>query len=330
MAAPKSGRRGTKSRTFSARRSLALVGLAVFLVLDIALVGWAINANRSPPPVPEALEGTSTSTTVPEPVGGPPTTTVPEPVEGPEPAAIPPTRLLSALNSTTAWRSTIGLCPTDPPTPELTTDGGDTWKPSALNAATGASAIASINVISESRASMVAFTSDECTPTFVQTYVAGDNWAESPDGLANAWYLDPVEAGTIYGPQGDIAAPCPTVVGLAASDDKTAVALCSDHTVFLTKDGGAEWGAPMSVPGAAAITTGDSGFLLAVTDQDSCDGVQLLALEETADTDAVPQGECREAIVKPGEIAMSEGDGTLWLWAGKQLSRTTDGGGTWH
>ena len=323
----------------SVRRRWLVIGLTTFLALDVVLIGWALAQNDTTP-VSNLVVSTSPG---PEPTSPSPE---PAPSESPAPSAtpsasptpqadaVPPTRLLSALNGTVAWRSNVGSCPSTPPTPELTTDGGATWTPSNLNAPTDATAIVRIRTLGTELATMVALTGADCAPEFVQTYVGGDNWAVYPDLLAGAWFVNPANRASVHSPQGDRAAPCPSVVDLAGRDETSAAVLCSDHTVFRTTDAGSTWGSSVAVPGSVALASSGNGYAIVTTEQPSCAGVQLLALPEVVDGSELTASGCFPTTATPdslaGNIAVSEGDGTVWLWAGDSLVRSSDGGATWQ
>ena len=124
-----------------------------------------------------------------------------------------------------------------------------------------------------------------------------------------------------------------TLETLASRGDTSAAVLCSDHTVFRTTDAGSTWGSSVAVPGSVALASSGNGYAIAVTEQPSCGGVQLLALPELVDGSELTASGCFPTLAAPdslaGNIAVSEGAGTLWLWAGDALVLSSDGGTTW-
>ncbi|TFD80575.1 hypothetical protein [Cryobacterium fucosi] len=311
------------------RRRLLIAGLAAFLLFDVALVSFALN-----PPVVELVETKPVETppalvdpAVVEPVETNPP--VVEPVETKPVETKPPTRILTALNSTTAWRATTGACPATTANPEQTTDSGATWTGYDASAGTDASSILSIYVKSEAEASLVTLTAANCTPQRVSTFVAGDQWQEYPDRVGANWFIDPADRARVHSPAGAFAAPCPTVIALANRTDSTAAALCSDGRLFRTGDGAATWGPGVSLPGAANLAGSDDGYILAATNQAGCAGVQVFSTPEAPDAALSPNG-CREAAVAPGDLAVASAGGIVWLWAGDAVSRSSDGGATWR
>lgn len=314
-------KRGRNNRTL---RAWMMVGLAVFVLFDIALVAFALGGPTKPAAVgakPAVVEPVETTPTPPP---------APEPVETPVAmaAAVPPTRILSALDGTTAWRASTASCPRSQANPELTTDSGATWERSNASINTGASSILSINAISETQASMVTLAAEGCAPQLVGTFVAGADWAAFPDRLGGNWYVDPTDRTAVHSPAGSFKAPCASVIALAPRSDADAGVLCADGTIARTSDGAAGWGKSISLPGAVNLTVSGDGYLVAAAGQKGCAGVQLLSTPEALDGVLTPEG-CREVTFKPGAVALSSADGVVWLWAGSTFARSSDGGETW-
>ena len=318
-----------KNRNNPARRRWLVGGLAVFLLFDVGLVFFALTATK-----PASSAGT---------VAGPVETTAPteaelaenteppvvEPVETTATATIPPTRLLTALDASTAWRASTGACPASSADPELTTDSGATWETFNASIETDASSILSINVIDDKEASLVTLDIADCAPQIVSTFVAGDQWRAYPERAAVEWYVDPATPETVHSPSGDAAAPCEAVATLAATDASSAAVLCTDASIFTTTDAGKTWSAPASVPGAAALAATTGGYEVAVVNPAGCVGVSLVTVSTDGGLDTAARA-CLAATVNRGESAISVAeDGTLWLWAGDALARSTDGGQSW-
>ncbi|WP_348788955.1 hypothetical protein [Leifsonia sp. NPDC080035] len=323
----------TDPTTTSQWRRLAIIGLIVFVVVDIVLVIWAVTASRTPRETsgaPAAAASAAGRVTASPTTPARPTATAssaPIPVAD----AVAPHRLLAVLSDTTAWRARTGACPATPAQTEVSTDGGATWKPSDASGPTGASAIVRLTVQSDRQASAVALSAQGCNPEFIRTYVAGDNWAAYPDQLGSAWYADPKDPGKVHTPTGDKAAPCATVIGLAVGAGGDAAVLCAGHDVRTTTDGGATWGAPRTVPGGVAITTSGSGYLVAAVGAAGCAGTSVVALD--AGSGEPTQRACVGSTAPaPVDVAIAAGFGNdaVWLWAGDATTRSTDGGTTWR
>jgi hypothetical protein len=321
----------------SRRRAWIYVAVGVFILADTLLIVWALGATRSnaeaaePRPVPPVV--------VPVETRAPVESTRPTPTPKPTTKAadtkvtpLPATRILAALDGTTAWRATTGVCPDATASPELTTDGGVTWKSTNATGPAKVTALQRIMVTSEKVASMVGLAQAGCSPQFVKTFIAGDNYASYPEELDSVWYIDPANRAVVHSPSGDQTAPCDMVVALASHDAKAAVVLCANGQSFATADGAATWSRPVALPGAIAITAADSGYLAAAAaGRADCAGVQILSL--TNDLVPTPVG-CYpmvEAVdTLAGNVALSPAAGTLWLWAQNSLVRSTDNGATWQ
>jgi hypothetical protein len=319
---------GRKNRNNSARRRWLVGGLAVFLLFDAGLVFFALTNTKPASSAGTVAEAPTTEPPVDEPVE----TTEPavvEPVETTATATVTPTRLLSALDASTAWRASTGACPATNANPELTTDSGAIWESFNASIETDASSILAMNVVDNTEVSLVTLDVADCAPQLVSTFVAGNQWKAYPERAAAEWYLDPATPATVHSPSGDAAAPCTTVATLAATDDSSAAVLCADASVFTTQDAGATWSAPTSVPGAAALAATTDGYEVAVANPVGCVGVSLVKVSADGVLDATARA-CLAATVNPGETAVSAvEDGTLWLWAGDAFARSTDGGASW-
>ena len=309
------------------RRNLAIAGVIAFVVFDLILVVWAVVAVRTPPhdPLPAV---TSSPAVSPTPSATPVPSATPKPTSTPAADAVAPTRVLAALDGSTAWRASTGPCPATPASPQITTDGGANWKPTDAAGPTGASSILGISVQSASQASAITLASQGCTPEFIRTYVAGDNWATYPDQLAGSWYVDAAKRSVVHTPTGDVQAPCATVIGVAVRDAANAAVLCANHAVHATGNGGAAWGPAVPVPGSVAISTAGNGYLIAVTDRQGCAGT---ATDSFDGGSALAGGGCATSAKPPaGSVAVANGGSTLWMWSGDSVVKSTDGGVTWR
>lgn len=318
-----------KNRNNPARRRWLVGGLAVFLLFDVGLVFFALTATKpasSAGTVAEAPAAVEPVETAAPAVVEPP---VVDPVETTATATVSPTRLLAALDESTAWRASTGACPATSADPELTTDSGASWESFNASVETDASSILAMNVLDDTEVSLITLDVADCAPQLVSTFVAGNQWKAYPERAAAEWYVDPATPATVHSPSGDAAAPCEVVTTLAATDDSNAAVLCADASIFTTQDAGASWSAPTSVPGAAALAATPDGYEVAVANPVGCVGVSLVKISGDGGLDATARA-CLAAAVNPGETAVSAAeDGTLWLWAGDAFARSTDGGASW-
>ena len=329
MAAKRSNVR--KNLDSSARRRWLVGGLAVFLLFDVGLVFFALTATRPVSSAGKVVE--PVEITVPSDVD--PVATEESPVidafetEATATATVAPTRILAALDSSTAWRASTGACPAASADPELTTDAGATWEGFNASIDTEASSILTMSVIDETQTSLVTLDLANCAPQLVSTFVAGEQWRAYPERVSAQWYVDPATPDIVHGPSGDAAAPCEAVATLAVTDDSSAAVLCTDASVFTTQDAGSTWSGPTSVPGAAALAATTTGYVVAVANSVGCVGASLVKVSTDSKLDATGQT-CLAGTVNPGEIAIAVGkDATLWLWAGDAFARSTDGGLSW-
>jgi hypothetical protein len=306
----------------SRRRIWVYVAVAVFLLVDVLLISWALGS-RNP--------ATSASTTGPIPSFTPQTSATPTPTTKPPTVAVPPTRILSALDGTTAWRATTGECPV-PATPEVTTNAGDSWSTTDATVEVGITALQSLTVVSDSLIQLVGLGADDCAPQFARSFVSGEDYSLAPNLLAGQWYVDPSDRAAVHTPSGTVEAPCDSVVALAARTDTQAGVLCSDTRVFTTPDGGVTWSNSVTIRGAVNLAVTEMGYVIATVGLPECAGVQLIALSVEPPT-ATPTG-ClpvdEPAETMQGNVAVTEAAGTLWVWAGESVARTSDQGTSWQ
>ncbi|WEO77977.1 hypothetical protein BJQ94_02750 [Cryobacterium sp. SO2] len=301
------------------------LGVLVFVLIDVLLISWALGSRTA---------GTPATTAGPIPTFTPETSQTPTPTAAAAAVAIPPTRLLSALDDTTAWRASTGECPTATATPELTTDAGETWQTTDATADVQVTAPLSLAVLSDTLVEMVGLAEADCAPQFVRSFVAGDEYANYPDLLADQWYVDPADRATVHTPAGEVAAPCDSVVSIAArsDDDSSAAIVCADTSVLSTTDSGATWSDPLKHLGIVSLADTDLGYVIATVGLPDCAGVQLTVLSGEP-VDGSPSG-CllvnMPAEALQGNVAMSDGGGSLWIWAGDAVMRSTDQGTSWQ
>jgi hypothetical protein len=311
-------------------RRWIVIGIAAFVVVDILLIVWALTAVRAPHSNEDpAATSTPAPTASSTPTARPTATVTPTPTPAVQPAAVQPTRIIAALDANTAWRAATGPCPATPGTLEGTSDGGASWKASDAAGPAGASAVIRLSVQSATQTDAVALAAAGCAPEFIRTYVSGDNWATYPDQLAGTWYLNPANAAVLHTPQGDRPAPCGEAVGLAPRDATTAAVLCTDHSVYRTTDAGVTWGAATVVAGAVAISSAGTVYAAAAAGIPACAGVSMAVLD-AAQSPPTTTGCFVTATPTAGAVALADGAGTLWLWAGDALARSGDQGASWH
>jgi hypothetical protein len=312
------------------RRVAVVLLLLVVVVLDAVLVLAAFNRVGDVPQAasapPATHEASSKPTEQPE-----------EQEESDEPAeespqvdeeAAPARRFLSALSADGAWRTTAGSCPDGAIVAEFTSDGGATWHPHDVTAATGAAQALRIEAVDLDYAFLVTLDQANCGPQFSATYTGGDAWeAYTDERLVGAWFLRPDSPDFVVSPAGRQAAPC-SAAALASRSEVEAALLCVDQRVFRTFDGGLSWDDGVEIAGALAIADAPDGYVVASTGVEECDGVGVLSLPNTDSDEAAELG-CADVRGKPGEVAVAAAEGAIWLWAADEMARSLDGGKTW-
>jgi hypothetical protein len=311
-------------RDSSRRRLWIYLAVIAFVIVDVLLISWALGSRTpassatTPGPIPSFTPQAS-ATPTPTPTAEPPT------------VAVPPTRILSALDGTTAWRATTGECPA-PATPEVTTNAGDTWSTTDATAEVQITALQSLTVVSDSLIQLVGLSADDCEPQFARSFVAGQDYSLAPLLLGDQWYVDPANRAVVQTPSGSVDAPCDSVVVLAARTDSEAGVLCSDTRVFTTPDGGDTWGNSVTIRGGVNLAVTEMGYVITTVGLPECAGVQLIALSveppTAAPTGCLPVDEPAETM--QGNVAVSEAAGTFWVWVGDSVMRSIDQGTSWQ
>jgi hypothetical protein len=116
---------------------------------------------------------------------------------------------------------------------------------------------------------------------------------------------------------------------LANRDADAAAVLCPGDLVYMTTDAAASWTKPVEIPGALTVAPKGEDYVAAVTGHPGCLGVQLLVLAELEVT-AIGCFEGKAPVGSlPGNVALSQGTETLWLWVGSDIARSDDEGATW-
>ena len=326
----RSSRKRLDPRDISRRRAWVYIAVAVFVLFDIALIVLALIGTRpapsgTPAPIPTYTPSPG-ETSTPAPTASATSSTIPSASID----AVPSTRIVAALDGTTAWRARTGPCPATPATAQITTDSGVTWRQTDANASGTLSSLQRIIVGGKALASMVALTRSDCSPALIKTFVAGRAYAPFPAELAGIWYVNPANRNAVHSPIGDRSAPC-SVVALAVRDSTSAAVLCADHTVYATTDAARTFASSIAMPGAVTIATSDAGYFAAATGQSGCAGLQIVAL--TANLQSAKVG-CYATSLTPqslaANVALADAGGTVWLWAGDAMSRSSDGGATWR
>ncbi len=333
--------RSKSPRDASRRRVWVYLAVGLFLLFDAYLITAALTSTRADTGLPAAPPRASLAS---------PATPTPTPTVSPAVyiTPVPATRILSAVSPTVAWRAVTGICPDPLATPEVSTDAGATWTTTDANGPTDVTALQSIEATNGSVAQFVGFAATDCSAQVVRTFVGGDDYASADVELDSVWYVDPADRSELHGPDGVQPAPCDAIVALApGSSELAAAVLCADTHVFATTDAAVSWSAPLTVPGALALTATPDGYLAVAAgatggqptaDPAVCLGVSVINLSldsagDAAGALAATTTGCYVTAEAPaalaGNVAIASADGALWLWIGDATVRSTDTGRTW-
>ncbi|MBO9578331.1 MAG: hypothetical protein J7480_06125 [Microbacteriaceae bacterium] len=306
-----------------------LIGLAAFLVLDAALVWWAVSGRDGG--VDRSQEALPLSAFGPAPTAAP-ATSAPRPATTSTPTQPPigleaHARRIVPVDSSIAWRVGTVACG-GPVAIEETSDGGASW----VAAPTGddVAGVRDITVYTgdTSMVGILASLAGDCRPEYRLSYTAGEFWTAAPEETPSVTTVDPVGAATLSGPGGSVASPCGDVSEFAEDAGGIAI-LCTSTELRVGPADLSTW-TPVALPGAAvAVTAAGDGFLAAARrDPDCVGGLRLSAFipDGTVQPGHCLAGYADESV--PVTLATAP-DGALWLWAGDRVGVSVDGGASW-
>ncbi|WP_445996342.1 hypothetical protein ACUWEX_11490 [Okibacterium fritillariae] len=315
-------------------RTWLIVGVALFLVIDVVVIALALAQNRTPAdvstsrPIPTFTDTPATPATPAPGSGGAgsgsgsgaPATGAPGAVDD----TLPATRFIAADNGTSAWRATQGSCPTGAGVIERTTDGGVTWV-NVPAASLDLRQIFRFTSLGASSAAVVGTTGDDCTLEAFRTFSAGSTWSANAAELAAATYIDPAQPTVVQTPAGPVTPPCPNPRQVVPGTANLTV-LCTDQLLSQQSDGA--WSSAQ-VAGALAATSTSDGLTVVRAGVQGCAGLSIATLPaDLSGARLTPVG-CLAAETSPAEVAISESMGSLWLWSNAASYVSSDGGATW-
>lgn len=232
-------------------------------------------------------------------------------------------RLLAVQTAELAYRAVTGPCPEAGAAVEVTWDGGATWEPSDLGALHSLAGMQNLRVFDDGEVYALGFNPDDCSEvTAASSWSQGSEWQPTE---AKSWWFPPQAATTLRGPAGQSVEPGCSAARVAASGDALAV-LCTNGSLAASADAGATWA--MSAPKLGSQETALVGgrIVLLSADTEACDGLQFqtmgldLALEEDV---------CVPGLSGPFAFSAQSED-VMWVWAGEQMLKSTNGGQTWE
>lgn len=302
------------------RRVLAVVGIVLFVLVDAALIGYALTSSQVPP---------STRTPAPLPTFITPRSPSPAPSPTPSAAAAaqPAIELafLAPVDEEVAWRATPGSCTGPDPVIERTTDGGATWQavgPVDL----GVHEVLALSAVDDTTARIVARVGEACGTAALATFTEGDFWKEYPDTLTDFAFADPATGTTVQVDGAAVAAPCVQVLQVLQRSDSTA-AVCEDALLELAP-GSAAW-LSMTVPHLGAVAASEAGYTLARPGLGDCVGLAIEAIPSPLGSAGPTRVGCLAQAVGASALAIAQAGSAVWVWADGEVWVSRDGGAGW-
>ena len=297
------------------RRVGVVVGLVLLLVVDAAVVGWALwprggaeGAGATAPTGPAPSDGVSPS---------------PSPSPTPTPTAMvaaPLSRFVVALSSTEAWFTTVGSCGT-PGTGATTVDGGKTW-----TAFTAPGTLTRVKPSSGTAAFVIGGDKD-CDLRLWTTADGGETWSD-PGSAAKGWARNPLKAVEVHSPRDEMVTPCgdAQVLDFSADGGSRATALCTGGLLRATTDNGDTWADVLTSKAAVSVSgRADGTGVIALVDSE-CAGVVVQPYAGTQ----LGKGDCvQKAVPVSGRTSVSTSGRAVWLLAGKDVWTTKELGSDW-
>lgn len=316
-------------RVVEGRRAWWIVGLAAFLLLDAALIWWAVSAGRGAEVDAEPLP---LSAFAPAPTPRPATaaarpTPTPTPTPTLEPIVLEPfARRIVPLDAAQAWR-VAGMGCGGPTAIEWSEDGGASWTAwSTGEDVWGIREIVGFNG-DPSTVGIIASLAGDCRPEYRISFTGGEFWASYPDEQPDTIVIDPADPSVLLAAGAGVGSPCGAVSEFAVSATGVGV-LCTSTELRIAPADLSAW-VPVSVVGSAvAITNAGDGYLAAARRDPACSGVRLSLVGADA---SVAAGACLPGEVDAAQpVALATAvDGAIWLWVGERVGVSNDGGTTW-
>lgn len=299
---------------------LVVAGIALFVLVDAALIGYALTSSQVSP-----------STRTPAPLPTFITPRSPSPTPSPTPSAAPAAQsaielgFLAPVDEEVAWRATPGSCTGPDAVIERTTDGGATWQavgPVEL----GIHEVLALSAVDDTTARVVVRVGEACGTTAIATFTEGDFWNEYPETVADFAYADPATGTTVQVDGVAVTAPCVQVRQVQQRSDSTG-ALCDDALLELPT-GSAAW-LSMTVPHIAAIAASDDGYTLARSGVSDCAGLAIETVPSPLGSAQPTRVGCLAEAVGASGLAIAQAGSAVWVWADGKVWVSPDGGAGW-
>ena len=307
------------------RRVLQFAVLALLLVVNAYLIALLLRSQQeiSAEPADQSTVAETASPSRSTARGSPRSSSTPSAEE--ESKVAPAERLLIADSAREAWRATVGDCET-PGRVERSIDGGDTWQPVIE---TGLAPIVRVGIDAAGDFYTIGGAGENCSARYVAYSADGDVIAQtnSPQGV---WFTHPRDGNRVYGPDGTRATPCKEaqVVGIASRDNE-ALLVCSNGSVMASSDSGESWEEAGELQGTMAVGSGGSRYWVAGTDG-NCDGISVRPFTLSEGELSPGPSHCAPVSdVSPGGVAIDVSGDAIWVWAGREVHTSVDGGRRW-
>lgn len=278
-------------------RRWGAVALAVMIVADLVLVGWALGIIGGGDGVEREGASASPTSASASPSSGDTESPTSEPDSGEEtPDA---TRFVVEAAGSTLWRATPGECEQGGARIERSEDG-QSWEEAPIDA----QAIYRVR-FAEPTVGFVVGAGEDCEPVVYATGDGGQSWQEQ--GAEQTWAALP--SGQALVPGGQTVTVCEEgeLLGLAATTGSAAWALCDDGRLLRTTSTGQSWDESAQVEGATSLAA-DQERVAVTSAGEGCEGLRVA-------TGAASDGELGEPSCVKGAagavVALGGGGGYL-------------------
>lgn len=279
------------------RRSLWALALGLLVIIDAALVAWALR------PGDQTAQDADVTATSSAPSSATPTASSSTAAAAPDRVIVVPTGAASA------WRVVTGSACGGSVTVASSQDSGATWK---AGPKVDLRMVSSVSTDDSGRPVLTGLDA-ACKPA---TLVLEDAGAKATKTQPR-WATNPADAATLLHTGKATAKACTTgtIKDLATDTAERANVLCEGGVVRRTTDSGATWSTVGTVKNATGISTAGSGqgYRVYVASSQSC-GIRVAALADEANGSA---GGCVD-----GTSGVKSADIAIWgrtIWAADQI-----------
>ncbi|REF30357.1 hypothetical protein [Calidifontibacter indicus] len=278
------------------RRSLWGLALGLLVIIDAALVAWALRPGDQTAPGADVTATSSTPSSA--------TTTASSSTA----AAAPDRVIVVPTGAASAWRVITGSACGGSVTVASSQDSGATWK---AGPKVDLRMVSSVSTDDNGRPVLTGL-NEACKPA---TLVLEDTGAKATE-TRPGWAINPADVSTLLHTGKATAKACATgtIKDLATDTAERANVLCDGGVVRRTTDSGATWSTVGTVKNATGISTAGSGqgYRVYVASRQNC-GIRVAALAEEANGSA-------DGCVE-GTTGVKAADIAIWgrtIWAADQ------------